>query len=332
MILSFFLLLSAFALPSCSHKGLYSEGTGELKIVSTIFAPFDVARQVAKDNATYTVLQTSGADLHNYTPTADALAALSEADVFICSGGLSDLKWLDDVLSASQNASLTVIKMIDLVPSVIVQSEGHSHGQYCQANHCEDGEHHHGHSEHDGHVHENDEHVWTSIKAMAALTDTLANVFSEKDPENEAEYQQNATYYKNELILLDAEYEAAALLSETKTLVFADRFPFIRLANDYGLCYYSAFSGCSTESDASFATFADLCRTAQSLSTPAVLLTENGDPDLAEAIQKQTDCGILRMNSMQSVSRTDISDGATYLQIMRDNLVSFRAALGLTQQ
>ena len=334
LLLAAFLLFSAAFIPSCSQKGLYSEGSGELKIVASFFPAFDLARQIAKENATYTVLQTSGADLHSYSPTASALTALSEADVFICVGGISDSIWLDDVLRAVGNEDLTVIKMSDHAEPILAELEGHSHSDYCHAHHTHSHgeEHSHGdaHSHGDGHDHESDEHIWTSLKAMATLTEAVASAFAEADPENADIYLQNAALYRAELNLLDARYEAVAALSESKTLIFADRFPFVRLTADYGLCHYAAFSGCSSESEASFASFVKLSEAVTENGAKYVLVTENGDQGLAKALGEQTGCGILTVNSMQSVSRREIKEGATYLQIMNDNLAVIGKALGVS--
>ena len=42
--------------------------------------------------------------------------------------------------------------------------------------------------------------------------------------------------------------------STPNKLLFADRFPFRYLAEDYGIKYFAAFSGCSAETEASFET------------------------------------------------------------------------------
>jgi zinc transport system substrate-binding protein len=248
--------------------------------------------------------------------------------VFICVGGVSDSLWLDDVLSAVGNEKLTVIKMSDYAEKIIAELEGHSHSEYCHEKHS----HTHGeeHSHGDGHHHESDEHIWTSLKTMASLTEAVASAFAAADPENADVYLQNAALYRTELNLLDVRYEATAALSESKTLIFADRFPFARLTSDYGLCHYAAFSGCSSESEASFASFVNLSKAITENGIKYVLVTENGDPGLANALGEQTGCGILTVNSMQSVSRKEIKEGITYLEIMKENLTVIAKALGVS--
>ena len=103
-LLSLLVLLSVFcfAAVSCGNEAIYSEGEGELNVLCTSFAPFDFAREIGGERVTVTLLQDSGADLHNYTPTAATREALSQADVFIYIGGSSDEAWLPAALAAAE--------------------------------------------------------------------------------------------------------------------------------------------------------------------------------------------------------------------------------------
>ena len=314
------MLASPLMLFSCSGTSLYSEGDGELKIVASSFPAFDLARQTAKDTATVTLLQSSGADLHNYTPSAQALAALTEADIFICNGGISDQSWIDDTLLAADNPDLVIIKMVDFAQPLLTELEGHGHSEYCHENHPHDHSHEHDHSHGDGHGHESDEHVWMSLRAAIGITRAISDACSAKLPKNAALYQANAEKYVAQLEALDASYESVINASSTKTLVCADRFPFIYLTSDYEICYYAAFSGCSSESEASFETFVTLAEAIKANGLSYVIITENGDTELASALSEQTGCKILPLNSMQSVTAAEISKGVTYLRIMQDNL------------
>ena len=96
---------------------------------------------------------------------------------------------------------------------------------------------------------EYDEHVWLSLENASLFCDTIADVLGEADPENAEFYRQNAASYEEKLAVLDQEYKDAVDQSQSKTLLFADRFPFRYLTDDYGLTYYAAFTGCSAETE-----------------------------------------------------------------------------------
>lgn len=298
-------------LPSCSTGELYTEGSGELNVVCTSFPPFDLARQVGGEKVTLTLLQDNGADLHNYSPTANALTALTNADIFICIGGGSDQKWVGDAVSSAQNPDLKVLYLTDGIELLHAELEDHGEDE---------------HEEHD-HDHEGDEHIWLSLKNAAIITDKIKDAFSEKDPENAEYYLSSSNSFKEKLASLDAQYESAVASARSKTLVFADRFPFVYLTNDYGLSYYAAFSGCSTEINADFETQVKLINAVKDNSLSAVIVTEGSGKDLADNICAETGCKKLALNSMQSVTRAEIENGATYLGIMTDNLASLREAL-----
>ena len=197
-----------------------------------------------------------------------------------------------------------------------------------------------GMQEEDGHTHEEehthdddleyDEHVWLSLKNASLFCDTIASSLADVDPEHSRLYQQNAEAYEEKLAALDQEYQTSVEKSQSKTLLFADRFPFRYLIDDYNLTYYAAFAGCSAETDASFETITFLAGKLDELNLPAVLTIENSDQKVAKAVIENTntkDQKILTLNSMQSVTTKDVEEGTTYLSIMENNLQILKEAL-----
>ena len=353
LILTLTLLLS---LVGCSATQPYTEGNGDIHVVCTTFAPFDFARVVGGDRVTVTILQDSGSDLHNYTPTGATLEALSQADLFIYVGGASDHAWVHDAIAASENGSIRTLRLMDGISPVyaelscdwsdecVDEHEEHEHDE-----HDEYGEHEHpddtrsndarsddvhsddvhsddAHSgEHDGHHHDADEHIWTSLRNAAACIDMIADALAELDPQNGDYYRANASDYLRKLDELDKEY--AEVLSTMPTpMVIADRFPFVYLTRDYKIPYLAAFSGCSTEVNSSFEMQIGLIKAVRASSVPYVVTIEGNDKSLAEAIAAETGCGIISLNSLQSVKRTDITSNLSYLEVMTENLEVLKEA------
>ncbi len=316
------LLLPAVA---CSSTGLYSEGEGELKVVCTNFPPFDFSRVVGGEKATVTILQDTGADLHNYAPTSSAIMAIKTADVLVCVGGSSDDVWLDSALSSAANPDLKIVKLtecVDLLPTPdVVSTEEHDH---------EEGEEEHGHGEECDHDHAHDEHVWTSVRNAIKIVDAIAKAFGEVDAANAEYYSANAKTYNDKLTALDGQYTEAVASAAKKTLVFADRFPFIYMASDYGIGYHAAFSGCSTEVNASFETTQRLIEAVNNEGVSYVMITDapaTNPPAVATTVVSSTKVGILSLTSCQSITRNRIEAGATYLDIMTENLNVLKEAL-----
>ena len=183
-----------------------------------------------------------------------------------------------------------------------------------------------------GHEHEveYDEHVWLSLRNAETLTQTIADTLGELDSDNASVYQENAKSYIAQLSELDNQYKDAVKNGQRKTILFADRFPFRYLADDYGLTYYAAFVGCSAETEASFETIAFLAKKVDELKLPVVLTIEGDNHSIAETVVSSTqekNQQILVMNSLQSVTEKDIADGESYLGIMTENLEVLKEAL-----
>lgn len=183
-----------------------------------------------------------------------------------------------------------------------------------------------------GHEHEveYDEHVWLSLRNAETLTQTIADTLCELDSANAPVYQENAANYIAQLSELDNQYKDVVANGQRKTILFADRFPFRYLADDYGLTYYAAFVGCSAETEASFETIAFLAKKVDELKLPVVLTIEGDNHSIAETVVSSTqekNQKILVMNSLQSVTEKDIADGESYLGIMTENLDVLKEAL-----
>jgi zinc transport system substrate-binding protein len=159
-----------------------------------------------------------------------------------------------------------------------------------------------------------------------AITDALSAL----DPTNADYYASNLAAYTVKLLSLDEEYKVAMGNIENKTLLFADRFPFRYLVDDYGINYYAAFSGCSAETEASFSTIIFLAGKVDELGLNTVMVTESGNRAIAETVINNTetkDQKIMELDSIQSITTADVQRGATFLSIMESNLAVLVEAL-----
>ena len=306
-----------------SFTTAFAESEKTLSIVCTTFPQYDWVRQILGDRVNdvdLTLLLDNGIDLHNYQPTAGDIIRIARCDLFIYTGGESD-GWVDDVLATAQNPRM---KIVNLLASVEAKEEETVEGMQ---------EEDHDHDEHDEHAHdeiEYDEHVWLSLRNAETLIETIANTLCELDAANAPAYQENAANYIAQLSELDNQYKDVVANGQRTTILFADRFPFRYLADDYGLTYYAAFAGCSAETEASFETIAFLAQKVDELQLPAVLTIEGANHAIAETVVASTQAKnqvILTMNSIQSVTAKDAQNGESYLGIMADNLNVLKEAL-----
>ncbi len=267
-------------------------------------------------NAGFSYVYLTGGFIHEeniFTVYCNRSLRISDCYLFVYVGGESD-EWADGVLKVSAENQRRVINLLDVLgdsvkPEEIVDGMQH--------------EHHHEHSE-------PDEHVWLSLRNAEIICRKLADTLSEIDPSHKEIYAENLRTYAGKLSSLDKEYTSMVKDSERKIILVADRFPFRYLADDYGLKYYAAFSGCSTESKASFETVIFLAQKADELNLPCVIKIDGTNHKIAETVvnsSKNHDRRILVLDSMQSAAMNDIKAGKTYLSTMRSNLEILKEAL-----
>ena len=296
----------------------------KLNIVTTIFPEYDWTRAILGDRAddvNLTMLLDHGTDLHSFQPAVKDIMKVSSCDLLIYVGGESD-QWIEDALESAQNKDMKTINLMEVLGDSIKEEE--------TVEGMQESDHDHDHDHEDEEEKEYDEHVWTSMRNAEVICDAIAATLEEMDPENKEIYQSNAETYKEKLSALDEEYQETVDSAKQKTLIFADRFPFRYLVDDYGLNYYAAFSGCSAESEASFKTVTFLAGKVDELGVKSVLTMEKSDDRIAQTVIENTkakDQKILQLNSMQSITSEEIADGATYLSVMEDNLGVLKEAL-----
>lgn len=290
----------------------------KLNIVCTGFSEYDWTKELLgshADDVNLIYLLNNGMDLHNYQPSAKDMIMISECDVFIYTGSASE-NWVNDALREVTNANRQVINLMDIVS---VKEEEQKEGMQID-------EHAHEQEENSDY----DEHVWLSVKNAEMICDTICNVLCELDSEHAQDYQKNLSNYQEELNILDKNFTQLAEESSVKTLIFADRFPFRYFADDYGFDYYAVFTGCSTETEASFETILFLAQKIDELHAETIFKIENSSDAIAKSIIASTsekNQTIMNLNSMQSVNTQDIANGASYLSIMQDNLAILQEVL-----
>ncbi len=300
----------------CS-AALESQAQNEkLDIICVSFAEYDWTKEILGEHiqdVNLVYLLENGMDLHNYQPSAKDMIQISGCDLFVYTGGESG-SWVDDMFrTETPSAGMHVIRLMDALQDS-VKTEEYKEGMQT------DLEHDHDHTESE--TPEYDEHVWLSIRNAGKICDVICQNLCELDAVHAQDYQHNLENYQAELHNLDQEFIRMTEQSSVKTLIFGDRFPFRYFMDDYGMDYYAAFTGCSSDTEASFETIVFLAEKVNELQAEAIFKIENSSDSLAESIissTEQKNQKILCLNSMQSVTAQEIADGASYLSIMQEN-------------
>ena len=301
---------TVLSLCACSSESGYSNSySGKLKIISTVFPPYDLARQIAGDNAEISILLPLGSEIHNYEPSAKDMIAIRNCDIFLYIGGENE-QWAEKLINSNDTENVTAVKLIDYVPTLSEDEDEHDH----------DHDHDHEHK----HEHETDEHIWTSPKnAQLMLYDAICKV----DPSDKQTYTKNKDAYAKQLSDLDNAYRSAVDNAKNKTIVLADKFPFRYLAHEYGLEFSAAFAACSDESEPGVSTMIKLTKTIKENNIPAVYYLEFSSTKIADTLCDETGATKLMLHSCHNVSKQDIENNVSYVDLMKQNLENLKLTL-----
>lgn len=300
--------LMCLSLCSCGSKNnKENDGNGGIKVVVSVFAPYDFARAVVGDKGDVEMLVPVGSESHYFEPSFESISKIASADLFIYVGDSIDT-WAPSVLETVKDSGVEVLRLVDYVnlleeENIVPDSHAHTH------------------------KHTADEHIWTSPKNAAIMTEKISEKLSEIDGANAEYYKKNKEDYVNLLDKLDRDFKQTESTRSKDTLVFADRFAYRYLAQDYNINCFAAFSGCGSDTEPTLAAIRSLTVKINDLKLPAVIVTETSKGSVAEKIAKDTGAKILTLHSCHNVSAKEFKDGVTYIELMNENLRVLKEAL-----
>ncbi len=288
-----------------------SEESEKISVVATIFPCYDFARQVGGDCADVTLLIPPGSESHSYEPTSSDIIKISGCDLFIYVGGESD-KWVDEIIGSvkSGDEGLRTLKLMDCV-SVLeedlagIVSDGEEHGEGSDLEH----------GEHD----EYDEHVWTSLRNAEKILTSVEAVLSELDPENSEIFEKNCMSYVAGISDLDSKFTELFNSVTDKTMIFADRFPFLYFTRDYDIPYYAAFPGCASQTEPSILVISKLIDKVKEEGIKTVYYMDFSSSKTAASISEATGAETACLYSCHNVTDEQLKSGVTYLSLMTEN-------------
>lgn len=158
-LLAVILLVGGF-LVGCGNKEAKQaanqpEGGEKLKVVTTIFPPYDFAKKIGGDKVEVVMLLNPGAESHSYQPSPKDIETIKNADLFIYTGSHNEY-WADKILEAVDGKKPEVMKLMDMVPlleeEVVEGMEDHH-----DHDHDADDKHDHTHDADDKHEHDADD-------------------------------------------------------------------------------------------------------------------------------------------------------------------------------
>lgn len=171
---------------SCSiHPDEYRSENG-LKVLVSILPQEYFARRIAGDSAEIKVLIPPGANPAAYELSPSEMRTVSEADLWLSIGVISEGSWHNDFIQL--NPGLLVFDTVRDIEKLPVNRYGVS-----------------GQNDHSHHQGDADPHVWLSPELVRSQSAVIAEAFIQVDPENRDLYMANLIDFMNDIDILQEE-------------------------------------------------------------------------------------------------------------------------------
>lgn len=297
--------------------------TSKLNIKVSFYPIYEFTKNVAGDLAEVEALIPAGIEPHDWEPTAQDMAEISDADMLIYNGAGME-GWVDQVLESISGTSLITVeasKGLDIMEGTEEEEADHDH---------EEGEHAHEEEEHahEGHSHDHgglDPHVWLNPVLAIQEVRNIEAALSAAAPDKAKDFKANADAYVAKLEQLDQAFKDG--LKETKRKDFITQHAaFGYLAKQYGLTQVP-IAGLSPEQEPSAANMSKIVEFAKEHEVKTIFFETLVSSSVADTIAKEIGAKAAVLNPIEGLTEEDRSHNLDYLGIMRQNLEALKSAL-----
>jgi zinc transport system substrate-binding protein len=275
---------------------------GKVKIITTLFPLYDMAKNIGADKADVSMLVPPGVEPHTFEPKPSDIIKINEADCFIYTGRFME-PWAEDIIKGVTNKKLIVVdvskgtKMI----SAVFPDKDEPRGAL-------------------------DPHIWLDFDNAKIMVKNIAEAFEAKDPADKAFFKQKADDYNKKLSELDASFRSALGTCKSREIVYGGHYAFGYLAKRYGLRYLAA-QGVSPDAEP---TAKDLVRLVDQLKKDDihyVFYEELSSPKIAETIARETHAKMLLLNAAHNLTKDQFERGVSFFEILNADLENLKIGL-----
>lgn len=281
----------------------------------------DVVTQAVGDLADVEVIMPSGADPHDFAPSARQAEAMENADLLVVNGAGFE-EGMTDIIELVESAGTPVFAFADHV-ALLAADGDHEDEEHEDEEHVDE---EHADEEHAG----DDPHFWTDPARMVAAVEAFGVEFGGLEGIDAADVSARAQSYVDELVALDSAMEEslASVPDEQRVLVtnhevfayFADRFDFEVVG--------AVIPSLTTSAEPSTAEVEALAELIAQEQIPAIFADTSGSTRLAEAIATSAGSEV-EIVLLFSESLGEPGSGAeAYITMMSTNATLIADALG----
>ena len=292
MLAFFVLVLGACGQKTGQDKSAETKG---MKIVTSFYPVYSMVKEISGDLNDVRMIQSSSG-IHSFEPSANDIAAIYDADVFVYHSHTLE-SWAGSLDLSLQNSKVKVIEA----------SEGMTLERVSGLEDMQAG---------DG-IDEKtlyDPHTWLDPEKVAEETQIIADKLSELDNANKDTYQKNAQSYSNKAHNLTNKYKPIFEKASQKTFV-TQHTAFSYLAKRFGLNQLG-IAGISPDQEPSPRQLTEIQDFVKTYKVKTIFTESNASSKVADTLVKSTGVSLKTLNPLEADPQNDKS----YLENLEENL------------
>lgn len=300
------LVLLGLFLMACSPSKTTKNKESKIQAIATFYPMYEFTKAVLGDEGEVELLIPAGTEAHDYEPSAMSVAKMSDADAIIYNSHAFET-WMENILTNLDSRQTAIIEASRNIPLLSLEEE-ETHEEA-------------GHS----HEHSEDPHVWLDPVMAMKQVEQIRDDLSQKFPEKQTIFNENAQKYLVELSRLDQAYQKAFKDAKQRTFV-TQHLAFSYLARQYDLTQES-MAGLSSEEEPSPKRLAELKNFILENQIAYIYFEDNTAAKTATTLAKETGVSLAVLSTIESITNEQQAAGETYLSLMAKNLDALQLSI-----
>ena len=283
----------ALVLAACGQK---ESQTGKgMKIVTSFYPIYAMVREVSGDLNDVRMIQSSSG-IHSFEPSANDIAAIYDADVFVYHSHTLE-SWAGSLDPSLQKSKVKVLEAsegmtLERVPGLEDMQAGDGIDEKTLY----------------------DPHTWLDPEKVAEEAQIIADKLSELDSANKDTYQKNAQSFSAKAHDLTKKYQPIFEKANQKTFV-TQHTAFSYLAKRFGLNQLG-IAGISPDQEPSPRQLTEIQEFVKTYKVKTIFTESNASSKVADTLVKSTGVGLKTLNPLEADPQNDKS----YLENLEENM------------
>lgn len=280
-----------------SNQQALPKETSKLQVISSFYPLHEFSQNIGGDKANTRLIIPVGIEPHDWEPTIKDVQTMQNSDLIVING-IGFENWVEKIDSNNFSG-----KIIDTSTGILIRNSATEHNE-----------------KHIEHTHNSgDPHIWLNPVYAKIQVQTIADAFSDSDPDNEDYYQKNAVTYIQQLDELNFKIRNELSSCNKDFVAFHNAFSYF--SEEYGLNQHTIISSNDPHGEVTAKTLERIISLAREQNIHIIFSEENVDIRTSETIANEINGKVLVLSPLE------VDSGGTYISSMTENLENLKEAL-----